>query len=77
MWNEIGVVIPPTAKLNVFVTGSSDNFDISGRVEKHGTILTSTAHLTDDIYPKPLESLESIHKELIKKYLKNSPMCPM
>ena len=31
MWNEIGVVIPPTVKLKVFVTGSTDNLDISGR----------------------------------------------
>ena len=65
MWNEIGVVIPPTVKLKVFVTGSSDNFDISGRVEIHGTILTITAHLTDDnrgVDPKP-PSLKSIPKE--------------
>ena len=60
----MSVVIPTTVKLKAFVTGSSDNFDISGKGEIHGTILTITAHLTDDnrvVDPKTL-SLEIIPK---------------
>ena len=61
-WQATGVVIPPTVTQGIFVTTSTDNVDIGGRFEFHGTLYTITAHPTvknPGIKPKPL-SLSSV-----------------
>ena len=47
-WSQAGVVIPPSVPRKIFVTCSTDNCDISGRYEYHGTLYTITAHVTQD-----------------------------
>ena len=46
-WSDDGVVVPVNVKRGLFVTGSVDNMDESGRHEFHGTAMTLTAHATE------------------------------
>ena len=65
LWQENGVVIPPTVKLRIFFTCSTDNCDIAGRFEYHGTVYTITAHLLHDMrgVDPPVLSLIDVPKD--------------
>ena len=45
-WKQDGVVYPVNIKQGIFVVGGTDNHDISGRVEFHGTASSLTASPT-------------------------------
>ena len=52
-----GVVVPVNCKRCVFITGTTDNIDVSGRTDMHGTSITLICHLSKDnmgVDPLPL-----------------------
>ena len=47
-FREQKVVVPVNCKRGVFTVGTTDNIDVSGRVEMHGTSITLIGQLTND-----------------------------
>ncbi|MES9879344.1 MAG: hypothetical protein ABW185_00490 [Sedimenticola sp.] len=47
-FKEEGVVVPTNCKRGVFSTATTDNIDVSGRTDMHGTSITLIGHLSKD-----------------------------
>ena len=45
-FKDEGVVVPTNCKRNVFSTATTDNIDVSGRTEMHGTSITLIGHVS-------------------------------
>ena len=56
-FKDDGVVVPTNCKRNVFSTAATDNIDVSGRIEMHGTSIIPIGHVSEGnvgIDPPPL-----------------------
>lgn len=56
-FKDEGVVVPTNCKRGVFTTGTTDNIDVSGRTEMHGTAITLINHISREnsgIDPLPI-----------------------